>query len=40
MPLTNELLNEVDIIHFTVDLVPTIEAFRVEVFTNLYGFSE
>ena len=36
MPLTNKLLNKIDIIHFTVDLVPAIEAFRVEVLTNLF----
>jgi hypothetical protein len=40
MSLTNELLNEIDIIHFTVDLVPAIEAFRVEVLANLRNFWE
>lgn len=35
MSLANELLNEVDVVHLAVDLVPTIEAFAVEIFANL-----
>jgi hypothetical protein len=35
VPLANELLNEVYIIDFTVDLVPAIEAFRVKVLADL-----